>query len=682
MYHYPLRSITKVILQTPLALVTAILVCLGSTNVTQAAQDTLDPFKAISLDELADIKVSIISKSPQKVSDSAAAVFVITQDDIRRSGANSIPEVLRMVPGLSVSQINSSNWAVSSRGFSGRYANKLLVLMDGRAVYAPLFSGVYWNVQDTLLEDIDRIEVVRGPGASAWGANAVNGVINIITRSSEETQGNLLSGTVGSETRGIVSTRHGGQLTEDVYYRLYAKYRNMDNAVFPSGETANDNWDETRGGFRIDGQLAETNNFTLQGDIYNNITSALHEDPSLDSATGEVLVSERNTDRGHNLLMRLNHHFTDQSEGTLQAYYDYQYRQETNDTRRTFDLDYQHTFPTIGRHTPTAGLGYRNIYDDTPGTTVFNFSPDTNYESLWSLFIQDEIRLTETLNLTIGSKFEHNGYTGFEYQPSARLLWHPAPKQTFWAAISRAVRTPSRVDDGIINTHDVDPSVPPIPPIVVQVYGNKNFLSETVLAHELGYRIQYLDSLALDLSVFYNKYRHLRTIEYNQLDLSNLPDFIVQPLTFANLMDGESYGLELSADWRATETIRLQLGYTLLDLQMHRNDNSTDPNTESIEGQSPEQQLSLRSSFDMASNLELDLWLRYVSELWIPSSKQIDSYWTLDVRLGWQPVKELELAFVGKNLLDNQSLEYRDELKFVMTTEIERGFYVQATWKF
>jgi len=646
-----------------------------------AQPPTFESMKALSLDQLANIEVSIVAKAPRSLVDTAAAAFVITREDIRRSGATNIADLLRMVPGLQVARIDANKWAVSARGFNGRFANKLLVLMDGRSVYTPLFSGVYWNVVDTLLEDIERIEVVRGPGASVWGANAVNGVINVITRSAQDTQGNLVSAALGDETRGVGVLRHGGRWGEDVFYRIYAKYRRQADAVLPSGAQANDSWHDVRGGFRVDGQLSAVDSFNLQGDLYRNIAAQTTEVPDLDTTT--VLTTQRNADQGADLLGRWYHRYANHARGTLKIAYDYQRRDETSDIRHTVAADYQYNAVPLGRHTLTGGLGYRLIHDDIPGNTVLRVTPTVNNNMLWGAFVQDEIDIDRRFRVTLGSKFERNDYTGFEYQPSARLSWRLSPRHTLWAAVSRAVRIPSRTENGIVATSSVIPAAPPLAPLAtaVQVRGQTGFLAERLVAYELGYRGRYGHDLSVDGSVFYNVYHRLRTIEPGALYGSALPAFLIQPLVLMNRMHGESYGFEFAADWRTNRRLRWQLAYTFLDMQFHRDAGSRDPSAESIEGQSPEQQFSLRSSYDFGAGLDLDLWLRGVDRLSAPSER-VAAYTTLDARLGWRPARGLEFSLVGRNLLDDRHLEFRDEANASKASEVERSFHLQATWHF
>ncbi len=617
----------------------------------------------LSIEDLMNIEVTSVSKRPQKLSATTAAVFVITSEDIRRSGVTSIPEALRMAPGLQVARIDANKWAVSSRGFNGRFANKLLVLMDGRSVYSPVFSGVSWHIQDTLLEDIDRIEVIRGPGATLWGANAVNGVINIITKHSRDTQGGLLTAGVGTEEKGFVGSRYGGRLGEDISYRAYAKYFKRDEAVFSTGDKATDDWDVLRGGFRVDRQVWRGDTLTLQGDIYDGTTRdrVTFATPSLTRTFDEKVDF-----KGLNLLGRSEQTLSDGSNLWLQVYYDHTENRSviSGEVRDTVDIDIKHQFLWGERHGITWGFGYRFTRDDMDTTPSARFIPDSRHDDVWSAFLQDEMSFAEQkLGLTLGSKFEYNDYSGFEIQPNVRFLWNPESPYSVWVAVSRAVRTPSRGE------HDVESYINvPIPGVLPRAIGTRDFGSEELIAYEIGYRVQPLEGLLIDIASYYNDYDSLRTYEVNGFDVSP-----------GNKMDGSTYGVELAVDWRVSDMWRLVGAYTYLQMQLHLDSDSSDVSSESAEGENPHHQASLRSSVDLPGNLELDLWARYVESL---PSHDVGSYFTLDVCLGWKPFKDIELSFVGQNLLDSQHPEFLPDIVDTFPTEVERSVYGKITWKF
>ncbi len=643
----------------------------------------MDELRKLSLEELMriDVVVTSVGKKPQKLFETAAAVFVITPEDIRRSGVTSIPEALRMVPGVQVAHIDASKWAISARGFNGRFSNKLLVLIDGRSVYTPLFSGVFWDEQDTLLEDIARIEVIRGPGATLWGANAVNGVINIITKQAKDTQGTLITAGAGTEERGFGGVRYGGSLGKAAYYRVYGKYFNRDEFTGRSGPEAADDWAVSRGGFRVDWDASGRDALTLQGDIYagragQTLTFAALTPPFVQTKSLDVSIN------GGNLLGRWTHSFSPTSTLALQLYYDRTDRDNPSQgkqIRDTLDIDFQHDFGLGKRHDIIWGLGYWFSSDDTEGS--FSLSSDTENRglNLFSAFVQDDVTLVEDrLRLTLGAKFEYNDFTGFEVQPNARLLWTPYKRHALWGAISRALRTPSRINQDVRFNQRV---IPGDPPVVLSLFGNSDFDSEELLAFELGYRVQPMDRLFADIAAFYNVYDRLRTFEPGVpfLETSPLSSHRVRPFFTANKMDGEAYGVELALDWEPLDGWRLQAVYSYLQIQLHVDGDSGDTISEAAEGESPKHQFSLRSSMDLYRDLALDLWLRYVDNL---PSLAVGSYLTLDARLGWKPHKNLELSVVGQNLLDRQHPEFVGEFFDILPTQVERGVYAKLDWRF
>ena len=541
----------------------------GATPGEMAATNAeLSALSSMSIEQLMDIKVSILGPS-ETVSRTPAAVSVVTQDDIKRSGARNIPEALRLVPGLDVAQIDSSEWAVSARGFNDQSANKLLVLEDGRSIYTPLFSGVFWDVQDTMMENIDHIEVVRGPGATVWGANAVNGVINIITKSAEDTQGWLVSGGGGTLERGFADVRYGGKIGDNAYYRVYGTYSDHAGADLPNGTEATNSWQMARGGFRVDWDAAEQNSFTIQGDGYVGwirqviVVYTAPVPPYTESIPDDWQV------HGADVLGRWTHTFSDTSDLKVQAYYDYTSRKAAifDEERHTFDLSLQHEFALGGRNKVVWGLGYHITTDAEQNNPSISFNPDAQTENLYSGFLQDEIALVkDRLSLTFGSKLEHNDYTGVEVEPGARLLWTPwadsslrsLSSQTFWASVSRAVRTPSRVEESFTSRMANQP-FPSLPEIS---YGTDDFESEKLMAYEIGYRVQPLEKLSLDLAAFYNDYDDLRSIEV----VAFLP-----PLTtvLGNDLYGHTKGVEISATWKVADWWRLQPSYTYLHMNLY-----------------------------------------------------------------------------------------------------------------
>jgi iron complex outermembrane recepter protein len=652
-----------------------------------AAEDIQTPPKADydlteqSLDELMKIEVKTSARKEQTISQTAAAITVITQEDIRRSGATTIAEALRMAPGVNVARIDANKWAVSARGFNDFFANKLLVLNDGRSVYTPLFSGVFWDVQDTALEDVDRIEVIRGPGAALWGANAVNGVINIITKSAKDTQGALISGGGGDQENGFGVIRYGGKINENAFYRVYAKYFNRDDFPDSLGRDGADEWAVMRGGFRTDWELSPQNTMTFQGDIYNGqvgqrlVLPTTARPPIVPFNPLYYLMEAQGLSdvSGGNLLGSWKHSFSDSADLNVQLYYDRTERRDQvhREIRDTYDLDGVQHFTWGDRQEFVAGVGYRytedHLSDGKAGTGTIVFNPLSRGDQLFSTFIQDEITLIERrLRLTVGSKLEHNDYTGWEVQPSTRLLWTPNEKNSLWGAVSRAVRTPSRFEHDIRAHFSVIPTGP-ASVTYLDLLGNPSYHSERLIAYEIGYRVHPLEHASFDLALFYNDYDDLRTIE-------GAPGGLV-PL---NNMRGETYGAEFSANFTITKDWKLSAGYTALKMQLHQNSPAAIPGSENAEGDSPQNQLHLRSFLDLPYHLQFDNMVYYVDKL---ANRGVPSYVRWDVRLGWRPTPNFELSLNVQNLLDDRHPEFGPNY-LVSPTEIERSIYAKATWRF
>ncbi len=649
-----------------------------------SAGDTLPDFTKFTIEELKNVEIVSVSKKPEKLSEVAAAVFVITQEDIRRSGVTSIPEALRLAPGVHVARITSTDWAINIRGLNDRFANNLLVLIDGRSVYTPVFSGVFWDVQDTVMEDIERIEVIRGPGATLWGANAVNGVINIITKQAKKTQGWQVSA-LGGNKEGIGSVRYGGTLDKEIHYRTYVKYFNRgrlagivedDSVVQPTSD-----WQSGRGGFRIDWEPGKAsamdlkNSLTLQGEAYKNEYNTKIDRVSL-SPPFSILESDTSKASGGHLLGRWRHTFSKTSDTILQFYYDHAEKDYDPSSGRvdTIDLDFQHRFNVFEKHDIVWGLGYRFISDKFDNTFEINMDPDHLNQHLFSAFVQDEIQLTpDRLTLIVGSKFEHNDFTGFEVQPSLRILWTPEKKHAVWGAISRAVRVPSRLEHDVRTNEFVTSATLPMPATIVTL-GNNNLVSEDLVAYELGYRVQPISTLWLNTTVFYNDYDELIGLKSGDPYLENKPSpHYIIPLQYDNNLTGEAYGLEVAADWQAIQQWRLKASYTYLNTKIHGDSTGADDFTESFfMGSNPRNQFSVRSLFDITKQLEFDLWLRYVGSL---PEINVNHYTTIDARLAWRPIENIELSVVGQNLFEKGHPEY-------YSLEVERSVYGKLVWSF
>jgi iron complex outermembrane receptor protein len=654
---------------------------MGLVLMTAGAAQAVDPnhdpelgaLKRLSLDELMDLEVTSVSKRPEKLSETPSAIQVVTNQDIRRSGVITLPEALRLAGNLNVAAQNSHDWNISARGFNTDLANKLLVLIDGRTVYTPLFSGVFWDVQDYLLEDVDRIEVISGPGGTLWGANAVNGVINITTKSAKDTQGLFLEGAAGNELTGAVGARYGGKLAPGVYFRVYGKYFDRAEGVLANGAGANDPWRMARGGFRVDAETRPEDKMTLQGDYYSG------NENQVTGGTGKV--------RGGNILGRWTRTVSADSNVSLQLYYDRTHLASPRaaasatvpagtlvDDLDTYDLDFQHHLNRGDSHRLVWGLGYRFTHNVVGNAPSVGFLPPRLDHRLFSGFVQDEIRLRPDVFLTLGTKIEHNDYTGVEWEPSGRLRWDLGPAQMVWAAVSRAVRMPSRID-----RHLVQPTGLPAPFPQSILTGGPDFDSETVIAYELGHRAVLGTKATTSLSLFYNTYDRIRSTTPGP---AGFPSFGF-PLVFQNNLEGETYGLEFTATYQALPGWRLHASYNLLKAHLRVKPGKLDFSQALNETADPEQQFALRSSADLPGGVELDAALRWVDTLRNnngPNPGTVPDYFELDVRLGWHPTPRLELSVVGQNLLDDHHPEYG--FPGPGREEIRRSVYGKVSWRF
>lgn len=605
--------------------------------------------KKLSVEQLMDIEVTSVSRHPEKLFESASAIQVVTGEEIRRSGATNLTEALRLAPNLEVAQIDSRQWAVTARGFNNLFADKMLVLMDGRTVYTPLYAGVYWDVQDTVIQDIDRIEVISGPGATQWGSNAVNGVINITTKSAKDTQGGLVNVIGGTVLHGVGAVRYGGELAPGVYYRVYGKYTRHGDSFRSSSERANDDWDMRQGGFRMDWDAAADNQVTVQGDIYEGKFGRTKQ---------ESIFAN-----GHNLLGNWKRTLGENSEVKLQFYYDQTHRNipgSFTQTLNTYDFDFQRRFPLGDIHDVIWGLGYRVVDDDIVNTPANAFLPPGVTRQVFSAFVQDAVVvIPEHLRVTFGTKVERNDYTGVEVQPSVRAAWTPDKGQTLWAAISRAVRVPSRIDRDLFS-----PAVPPY-----RIAGGPHVDSEKLHAYELGYRIQPGPAVEFSLAAFYNKYDDLRSLE----PLSPPAAF---PVALSSGLRGRSVGAELTAEWRVAPAWQLRAGYTELRVHSEPQPGVPDRSTNRTVAHDPNHQLLLRSLLNLAAHWECDTTLRYVGAI---ANQSVPGYAEVDVQLCWRPAPAWELSIDGQNLLHARHSEFNIPGS---RREIGRNVYGQATWRF
>ncbi len=630
-----------------------------------------------SLEQLMNVSVEVSSaaRKPQKLEDTAAAVHVITRQDIRRSGMTSLPELLRMVPGMQVAHLDGGTWAISSRGFNAKNSDNLLVMQDGRVLQTPTFTGVYWDAQDVVLEDVERIEVTRGPGGTLWGANAVTGIINIVTLPASATQGGLMSGGAGnSEHQGMV--RYGGEIGETGHFRLYAKDAAQDNFKPASGIEAHDKHDLRSTGFRADWSLPEGNSLTVQGDTYTG--SSDH------TGTAVSLVSPYSTPigynidlKGSNLLARWKSALSATDEWALQFYYDTYERRYFNlgEQRDTYDLDFQHRFLSGERHDIVWGAGYRQTRDRMDNTFTVSYLPASRTDSVASAFFQDEIALQkDSLYLIAGSKFEHNDYTGFEIQPNLRLRWKIDERQTAWAAVSRAVHTPSRTDsDGRVVATVIKPAATTF---VTRLQGNPAIQSERVLSYEAGYRIQPNEQVQTDVAAFYSEHKNLMTIERE----ANFAEgaYTVIPLVFHNRASATTHGLEWSGSWRPTNKWQFKAAWSWLKMNIRRDAGSTDTSIESEVGRSPQNQLQFHALHSPTAKVDLGASLYYVDSL---PSLNVPAYTRLDARVGWRVQRDLELSLTARNLLDPAHPEFVNT-SGPRTSEVPRSIFGAATWRF
>jgi len=603
----------------------------------------------LSLEELANISITSVSKSAKPISEAPASVYVITGQDIVSSGATSLPESLRLAPNLQVARVDARNYAITARGFNNPFANKLLVLIDGRTVYSPLFSGVYWDAQDVVLEDLERIEVISGAGGTLWGANAVNGVINIVTRSAADTQGGLVS-VGGSEFEHHAAARYGGEIATG-HYRVYAKLSANDDSFTQSGLSTETGWNRTQAGFRMDWENGGEST-TLQGDGYKGYLHQIN--------TEDIEIS------GVNLLARKNWQISGDSNFLLQTYFDRTERDQPGafaQGMNTFDIDAQHQWRFAKKHNLVWGAGYRYISDKIDNDQSFAFLPE-NIHMTWSnFFVRDEVSLSDKITLTLGNKWEKNPFTGWEFMPDARLSWAPDSTQLVWLGASRAVRTPSRIDRDLYS--------PPSPPMVngapqYFLAGGPDFGAEIAQVFELGYRSQPWSILSFSATAFYSEYDQLRTLEFNTEGSG---------LVFKNLAEAHTYGLEFWSTWQLKDNWRLYAGFVRQEFDVRLKAASADlSNATSLASADPKYYASLRSNFYFTEQLALNANLRYVDELELT---KVPDYAVVDLSLNWSMTSDLELSLVGQNLFNSAHAEFGS---LPGRSEFEPAFFAKLTW--
>jgi iron complex outermembrane recepter protein len=659
-----------------------LLAILTSSSLPAWSQQNPADLTSRSLEDLMNIQVTSVSKTERPLSRTAAAIFVMTPEDIRRSGALNIPDLLRMVPGVEVAQINANTWAITARGFNAQFSNELLVLVDGRNVYTPTFGGVNWDVLDLPLEDIDRIEVIRGPGGSIWGSNAVNGVINIITKTAAATHGGLVVEGGGNVNQGFGTVQYGDSLGDSTDFRVFAKYFDQDHFPGLTGQDGADGWHILRGGFRMDTTLSPRDTLTVEGEIY----AGREGDPTtfLPSVTSQGVVDiNTQVDLSEGYIQSIwNHAYSARSDSTLQISYDSYARGDVlNENRKTFNADFQHHIAWGDRQDIVWGLGYRFSSSHTHGDLSFSLDPADLNTQIFSAFVQDEIALIpDCLYFTIGTKLEHNYYTGFGLMPNARLAYSPSGHQMFWAAVSRALRTPASLDTaGRINFGGF-PGPGGVPVLVGQI-GNPNYEDEDDLSYELGYRATVTDRLSFDFTAYFNRYTDQGTTEPAPpfFEPTPAPPHEVMPVTLQNLMFGETHGLELAANWKVMARWTISPGYAFE--RIHMNVSSASRDTTSVpetEGSDPHVQAQLRSHVDLSRGFTWDASAYFVDRLVF---QKVPSYTRLDTGLTWQWKEGISLSIAGQNLLKDHHVEFLDTTGATRSTEVKRGAYAKLTWR-
>lgn len=667
--------------------------CVASSGISataaesSAADRSQEHFADLSLEELLKVSVTTVSRTTGSLQASPAAVTVITQEDLRSAGVQRLPEAFRLVPGMDVAQSSATSWAVSARGFNDTYANKLLLMRDGRSIYTPLFSGVYWNNHNPLIEDIDRIEVVRGPGATVWGANAVNGVVNIVSKSAFDTLGGLVSAGAGTEVEGNVSARYGFKLGDTAAIRLSLRETWTDNSIMSDGSAS---WDHDRiitGGFRADWKPDDRNTATFIGEVHSESTAAQHQNPSFFPPYAFVSGTTASSDGGF-IQGRWQHDFSAETAFSAQLSYDHlRNADQIIERRDTGDIELQLTTSALPRHTFSMGLQLRSSRDDLTPTPFRILSPASKSEDLLSTFVQDEITLVENrLKLTLGSKFEFSDSGGFQPQPGARLAWTPNDKTTLWFSASQAARTPSRAEqDAWALTQVIPPgtTTPPNPlPIAVVFQGRDAIDSEQLVAFETGLRLQASPRLNFDIAGFFNSYGDLLAISPTSMTPKIGPNgaYLENVMSTSNLLEGDTYGFEASTDWRVLENLRLRASYSLLETHIRPTPEGVLAGASRLVNTNPNQQASLGVDWEPVRNWEISSRLRWVDRL---EEGNIPSYFGLDLRIAWTPRPGLEFSIVGKDLLEDRHSEFGED-RFALTGmhDVQRSVYGQITWKF
>ncbi len=636
-----------------------------------------------SLEDLMNIEVTSVSKKEQKASQTAAAIFVIGREDIRRSAANNIPDLLRMVPGLNVAQIGAATWAISARGFNGEFSNKLLVLLDGRSVYLPTTSGVFWDVLDVPLEDIERIEVIRGPGGTTWGANAVNGVINIITSKASETPGAMITAGAGNLDQGFGTVQYGGPLRGKTQYRVFAKYSNQYHLPDLNGSSAQDAWHVLRGGFRADSQPSSNHSLSLQGDLYQGREGAFYNSFLSYALPYPKSVFQAWELEGGYLQGEWRHRHSERTATTLLASYDrYERSDALNEARSSFNLSFEEHIAWNARHDIVWGAGYRYSTSTSKGTKALWLNPASLDTHLFGSFLQDEIKiLPDRLSVTLGTKFEHNYYTGVALMPEARVAWNISTRRMLWAAVSRAIRTPATAD-AAMNIYLAGFVGPGGVPTILRSVGNPRIQNENLTAYEIGYRNRFADRLSLDLAAYYNLYDHLITSEPAPPFRENSPgpSHLVVPLVGYNRMAGETHGVEISTNIKVFDRWFLIPGYTFEQIHLRLDHDSVDERgLQRAQGTTPRHWARLESRFRLSRALQWDSSVSFSDRL---AFQNVPSYVRVDTQLSWLLAEKVSLSVAGQNLLRDRHLEFNSDLAAGPSSMIKRSAFLKLAWWF
>ncbi|MBZ5523179.1 MAG: TonB-dependent receptor [Acidobacteriia bacterium] len=643
--------------------------------VTQQKPDLTE----MSLEELSRIQVTSVSKKEQKLNETAAAVFVITAQDIRNSTATSVPELLPAVPGLEVSQINGTRWAISARGFAEQFANKTLILIDGRSVFDPLFSGVLWSEQIMLLEDIERIEVIRGPGATVWGTNAVNGVINIITKRTKDTQGLLLSAGAGDRERSYGAVRYGGKLGGSVTYRIYSEYFDHGPAGEFSGQDAHDSWRATSGGFRIDASTSDRNAFMLEGRAFGSKAGvddlAFSYTPPHFSPLINILAFG-----GENLLGQWVHKSQGGPLTTFQVSYAHFVHPETpldvNGNRASVSIQHERHVGALHDIVFGAEFDYRNARTSMSLPMVF-WTPNNPSFHITSGFLQDEMVFANGgVHVTAGLRVEHNSLSGISFQPNGRILWKVNSVHSLWAAYSLAVRSNSPTDTSV--NVNIAAFTGPAGTRVLRLTPNPRIEQEKLNAFELGYRVQPAKSVSLDVATFCNQYSDLLGSEPGQPFFEAGPPRLVIPLVSQNDISGRSFGGELTTHWVPTHAVHLTAAYSFIELDLTQSSAAGNRRARSLEGPTPRHKLSVSSSVDLVRNLTFNTAFFFVDRKTTPT---VPGYAQMDSNLTWRPLESTQFSIGAKNLFNKEHVEFISSTGG-LSTLLGRSVYCKATWRF